>query len=150
MVVTIATVIKNVRLSRRQKADLVSFRRCIHTLGRLTHFVALKPDQTPSVQSIHNLSRTKAGFQNVVTTKTYVKTGCMSTQQKAEFIGNIFCIRSFLGGHGEILPKSWFIPEGAICPEMLIQQPVERPSESWESCLPKWYLGLPEFQQIRD
>jgi hypothetical protein len=49
----------------------------------------------------------------------------MSNQQKAEFVGDIFHIRSFWGGHGEISPKTRFMQEGAICPEMLIQQAVE-------------------------
>jgi hypothetical protein len=34
-------------LSRRRKADLVSFSICIQTLARLTHLVAEKPDQAP-------------------------------------------------------------------------------------------------------
>jgi hypothetical protein len=49
MAVTIATAIKNMGLSRRQKADLVIFKSCIQTLASLTHFVALKPDQAPTV-----------------------------------------------------------------------------------------------------
>jgi hypothetical protein len=88
-----------------RKADLVSFRSRIQTLASLTHFVALKLDQTPAVQSIHNLSRTEAGLQNAIATKPYSETGRISNQQKAEFVGNIFHIRSFCGGHGEILPK---------------------------------------------
>jgi hypothetical protein len=43
MDVTVATVIKNVCLSMRQKADLVSFRSCIQTLTSLTHLVAENP-----------------------------------------------------------------------------------------------------------
>jgi hypothetical protein len=76
-------VIENMCLSRCQKPNLVSFRSLIQTLASLTHFVALKPDQTPAVQSIHNLSRTEAGLQNAVETKPYSKTGHMSNQQKA-------------------------------------------------------------------
>jgi hypothetical protein len=52
----------------------------------------------------------------------------MSNQQKDEFIDDIFRIRSFWGGHGKISPKIYFIQEGAICPEMLIQQLVEFPT----------------------
>jgi hypothetical protein len=51
MVVTIAAVIKNVCFSRRRKADLVSFRSCIETLGCLTHLVAQKPNQAPVYQA---------------------------------------------------------------------------------------------------
>jgi hypothetical protein len=57
--------------------------------------------------------------------KLYVKTGCMSNRKKAEFINDIFHIQSLSGGHGEILPKTLFIQEGPVCPEILIQQPVE-------------------------
>jgi hypothetical protein len=92
MAVTIAAVIRNVCLSRRQKADLESFRSGIHTLATLTHLVVLKPDRTPAVQSVHNLSRAEAGIQNTVATKPYVKMGHMSNQQKAEFIGDVFHI----------------------------------------------------------
>jgi hypothetical protein len=45
----------------------------------------------------------------------YVKTSHMSNQQKAVFVGGIFCLRSFWKGHGEILPKICFIQEGMIC-----------------------------------
>jgi hypothetical protein len=79
-------------LSRRWKAHLVSFRSCILTLASLTHFVALKPVQTPAVQFFHNMSKTEAGFQNVVTTKPYGEIGHMSNQQKSEFVGDIFHI----------------------------------------------------------
>jgi hypothetical protein len=88
-------VVENVCLSRRQKADLVIFRSCIQTLASHTHLMAQKPNQTSAVQSIHNLSRTEAELQNAVATKPYVETSCMSSQQKAEFIGEIFCIQSF-------------------------------------------------------
>jgi hypothetical protein len=77
-------------LSRHKKADLIYFRSCIQTLASLTHFVALKPDRAPTVQSVHNVSRTKAGIQNAITTKPYVKMSHMSNQRKAEFVGNIF------------------------------------------------------------
>jgi hypothetical protein len=49
-------------------------------------------------------------------------------QKKAEFVYDIFCIQHFWEGHGKISTKTWFIQEGAICPEMLIQQPVEFPT----------------------
>jgi hypothetical protein len=78
MAVTVATVIENVCMSRCRKADLISFRSCIRTLPSLTHFVAQKPDRTPTVQSLHNLSRTETGVQHTVATKPYVKMGHMS------------------------------------------------------------------------
>jgi hypothetical protein len=49
----------------------------------------------------------------------------MSNQQKSEFVDDIFHLHSFWGGHGEISSKTGFIQDGAICLEMLIQQPVE-------------------------
>jgi hypothetical protein len=104
-------------LNRHRKADLVSFRSCIQTLASLTHFVAQKPDQTPAVQSVHNLSRTEAGIQIALASKPYVKTGRVSNQQKAEFGGDIFSIQSFWEGHGEISPKTCYIQEGMICQE---------------------------------
>jgi hypothetical protein len=45
MAVTIATVIKNMCLSRRQKADLESSRIGIQILASLTHLLVQKPDQ---------------------------------------------------------------------------------------------------------
>jgi hypothetical protein len=95
MAVTVATVIGNMCFSRRQKADLISFRSCIQTLASLTHFVAQKPDRTPTFQSVQNVSRTEAGVHNAVTTKPYVEVSHMSNQQEAEFINDIFCMRSF-------------------------------------------------------
>jgi hypothetical protein len=77
--------------------------------------VVLKPDRTPAVQSVHNLSRAETGFQNAVATKPYVKMGRMTNQQKPEFVGDIFCLRSFWGGYGKIPAKTYFIQEGMIC-----------------------------------
>jgi hypothetical protein len=94
MAITVATIIKNVCLSRHRKADLISFRSCIQTLACLTHFVALKLDQTPTVQSVHNVSRTKSGIRNAVTAKPYVEMSRMSNQRKAEFVGDIFRMQS--------------------------------------------------------
>jgi hypothetical protein len=68
----------NMCLSRCQNADLISFRCCIQTLASLTHFRAEKPDQTPAVQSVHNLSRTETGVQNTIVTKPYVEIGVIS------------------------------------------------------------------------
>jgi hypothetical protein len=39
----------------------------------------------------------------------------MSNQQKAEFVSDIFRMRSFWKGHGEISPKTNFIQIGMIC-----------------------------------
>jgi hypothetical protein len=115
--ITIAAVIKNVCLSRRWKAEFIIYRTGIQTPASFTHLVAQKPDQA--------LVYPKTGLQNSVATKPYVKAGHMSKQQKSEFVDDIFHIQSFWGGHDEISSKTWFIHEGAICPEMLIQQPVE-------------------------
>jgi hypothetical protein len=101
-------------LSRRRKADLESSRIVIQTLASLTYLVVQKPNQMHAVQSVHSLSRTETEIQSTVATKPYVETSCMSSQQKSEFVGNIFHIRSFWGGHGEILPKTYFIQEGMI------------------------------------
>jgi hypothetical protein len=93
--VTVATVIRNMCLSKRRKADLESPRICIQTLASLTHLVAQKPDQTLAVQSIHNLSRTETEIQSIVATKPYIKTSLMSNQQKDEFVDDVFHIRCF-------------------------------------------------------
>jgi hypothetical protein len=45
MAVTTTVVSKNVHMSKRRKADLVSFRSFIQTLASLTHLVAQKSDQ---------------------------------------------------------------------------------------------------------
>jgi hypothetical protein len=63
------------------------------------------------------VSRTEAGLQIAVMTKPYVEMSHLSSQQKDEFIGDIFHMRRFWGGHGKILPKTCFIQEGMICLE---------------------------------
>jgi hypothetical protein len=78
MAITIAMIIRNMYLSRRQKADLISFRSCIWALASLTHLVTQKPDRATAIQSVHNVSRTKAGIQNAVTTEPYIKMSRMS------------------------------------------------------------------------
>jgi hypothetical protein len=115
MAITVATVIVNVCLSRRRKSDSISFRSCIRTLASLTHLVAQKSDRTIAIQSVHNVSRTKAGLQNAVTTELYIEMSHMSNQRKAEFVGEFFCMRCFCGGHREISPRTYFIQEGMIC-----------------------------------
>jgi hypothetical protein len=87
--------IRNVCLSRCRKANSISFRSCIRTLVSLNHLVAQKPDRTTAIQSVYNVSRTKARLQNVVTTKPPVEMSRMSNQQKVEFVGNIFHRWSF-------------------------------------------------------
>jgi hypothetical protein len=82
-------------LSRRRNADSISFRSCIRTLASLTLRMAQKPDQTTAIQSIHNMSRTKAELQNAVMTEPYIDISHVSDQWKAEFIGDIFRMRSF-------------------------------------------------------
>jgi hypothetical protein len=57
--------------------------------------VAQKPNRTIEVQYVHNVSKTEAGLQNAVTTKLYVEMSRMSKQRKAEFVSDIFRIRSF-------------------------------------------------------
>jgi hypothetical protein len=115
MVVTVATVIGNMCLSRHKKADSFAFRSCIRTLASLTHHLAQKPDRTTAIHSVHNVSRIKAGLQNTVTTEPYIKISHMSNEQKAEFVGDIFCMQSFWGGHGKISPRTCFIQECMIC-----------------------------------
>jgi hypothetical protein len=112
--------IKNVCLSRHQKADLISSRIGIQTRASLTYLVAQKPDQTPAVQSVHNPSRTETELQNTIATKLYVEMSCMSNQQKDEFVGDVFHIRSFWRGHGEISPKNMFYTGRYDLLEMLI------------------------------
>jgi hypothetical protein len=154
MAVTIATVIKNVCLSRHWKAELVIFRTSIQTPASFTHHVAQKPDQTPVYQSVQNLPRTGTWIQNAIATKLYVKTGRMSNQKKAEFVDDIFHIWSFWRGHGEISPNT-NSATGRVsdCHNSQIAnhlEPFNGSSESWESDLPKWYSGLSEFRPIRD
>jgi hypothetical protein len=50
-------------------------------------------NMTEQLQS--NLSIIKAGIQIAVTTEPYIKMSHMNNQWKAEFIGDIFCMRSF-------------------------------------------------------
>jgi hypothetical protein len=111
MAITVAIVIRNMCLSRRWKADSISFGSCIRTLASLTYHMAQKPDRTTAIQAVHYMSRTKAGLQNAVTTEPYIKMSHMSIQRKAEFVGDIFHMRSFWGAHGEILPRACFMQE---------------------------------------
>jgi hypothetical protein len=59
MAIPVATVIRNVCLSRHQKTDLESSGIGIQTLASLKHLVVQKPDQLPAVQSVHKMSRTE-------------------------------------------------------------------------------------------
>jgi hypothetical protein len=52
---------------------------------------------------------------NAVTTEPYAEMSRMSNQRKAEFVGDIFCMRIFWKGHGEISPKTFFKEVGMIC-----------------------------------
>jgi hypothetical protein len=92
MAVTVAMVIKNVCSSRHLKTNLESSRIGIQTLASITHLLAQKPDQTLVVQSVCNLSRTETDIQSTVATKPYVETSHMSNQQKAKFVGDVFCL----------------------------------------------------------
>jgi hypothetical protein len=47
----------------------------------------------------------------------------MSNQQKAEFVNGIFCIQTFRGVDGKILPKARFVPKGQADQISPIQQP---------------------------
>jgi hypothetical protein len=111
---TVATVVRNVCSSRRQKADSIYYRSCIRTLASFTHFVALKPDRTNGIQSVLSLPRTGAVLQNAVTTKLYAEMSRISNQRKAEFVSDIFRMQSLWGGHGKISPKTCFIQVGMI------------------------------------
>jgi hypothetical protein len=95
MPITVATVIRNVCLSRHRKDDLISFRSCIWTVASLSHLVAQKPDRATAIQPVHNVSKTKAGLQNSITTEPYIEMSHMSNQWKAEFVGDIFHMQSF-------------------------------------------------------
>jgi hypothetical protein len=166
MAVTIATVIGNVCLSRCRKDDLEFFRSGIQTLATLTHHGAQKPDWTPAFQFVYSLWITDAEIQNAITTKPHVKMNRMTHQQKAKFVGDIFYMRCFCGGHGEILPRTvlyrkvWsarkaVLPTGRVSDRRNSQianrlDPCNRSLESLESFIPKRYSRLPDFQPIQN
>jgi hypothetical protein len=120
MAITIATVIGNMCLSRHRKADSISLSSFIWALASLTDLVAQKPDRTTAIQSVHNVSRTKAGVQNAVTTEPYIEMSCISNQRKSEFVGDFFHMQSFWGGHGKISARTNFLQEGMICQKCYI------------------------------
>jgi hypothetical protein len=60
------------------------------------------------------MSRTEVELQIAVTTNLYAEMSHMSNQQKTEFVSDIFHMRSFWRGHGEISPRTCFIQEGMI------------------------------------
>jgi hypothetical protein len=158
---------KNVCLSRHRKADLVSFRCCIQTLASLTLLVPQKPEQTSVYPGCPGYGRWCAqGLQKSVAIKPYVKTSHMSNQRKVEFVGDIFRLWSFWGGHGKISEKPilyrkvWSARNidsatGRVSNYRTSQtanhlEPSNGLSETWESCIPKWYSRLLEFWLIRD
>jgi hypothetical protein len=102
-------------LSRRWKADLEFSRIGIQTLASLTHLSPLNLRISFLHQSVQNQFSTVTRFQKSVVTKPYVEMSHMSNQQKAEFVSDVFHIRSFWGGHGEISPKTYFMQEDMIC-----------------------------------
>jgi hypothetical protein len=57
--VTAVVVTKNVRVSRRWKAELVAYRICTHPLPKFMHLLHLKPDRSPVCivypESFHHL-----------------------------------------------------------------------------------------------
>ncbi len=123
MAVIIAMVIRNMCLSRRQKADLVSSQICFQTLVTLTH---LRPQdlRIPFLhQYIQNHFSTVTWLQKSVAVKPYVETSRMGNQQKAEFINRSFWIQNFWGRHGKFSSKSWFRPKGPVCPEFWFSKP---------------------------
>jgi hypothetical protein len=126
--------------------------------------VAQKPDRTNAIQPVLNVFRTRAGLQNAVTTEPFVEMSRMSNQWKAEFTGDIFHMRSFWKGHGELSQKTYYIQVGMICRNIVLAtgrvsdcrnslitnrlEPFIRPSKSGESCFPKRYSRLLEFWPI--
>jgi hypothetical protein len=95
MVVTVATVIKNVCLSRRRKDDLDSSRIDIQTLANLTHLTPLNLRIPFLHQSIQNQFSTVTGLQKSIATKPYAEMSYISNQKKVEFVGDVFHIRNF-------------------------------------------------------
>jgi hypothetical protein len=63
--------------------------------------MAQKPNRATAVESVHNVSRTKAGIQITITTEPYIEMSHMSNQWKAEFVGNIFVCKV----SGEVMAK---------------------------------------------
>jgi hypothetical protein len=89
-------------------------------------------------QSGQNLSNIESWLKKFIAIKPYVKTGRMSNRQKAEFISDNFRVQSIWGAHGIFLPKIWFIQEGQVYPEILIQQQVEFPTAVTHKSLTIW------------
>jgi hypothetical protein len=58
-------------------------------------------------QSGQNLSNTESWLQKFIAIKPYVKTGCMSNQQKSEFLSNNFMYKVY----GEVMAKFFQKPD---------------------------------------
>jgi hypothetical protein len=112
MAITIATVIKNMCLSRRQKSDLVSFRSCILTRACLTDLVTQNLTKHLYTQAVQNLSS-------------------MSHYQHFSYI-------KFLGKSWQNFTKNLFYTGRYDLPEMLIQQSVEFPTAVTHKSLTVW------------
>jgi hypothetical protein len=77
MAVTIATIIENVCLSRRRKAEFVIYRNLVQTPEILVLLLALKPDQShvcpvcPESIQHHNLISKVRSYQTMCQNRPY-------------------------------------------------------------------------------
>jgi hypothetical protein len=62
----------------------------------------------------------------------------MSNQRKDEFIYRNLHVQSFWGGHGKILPNSWLVLKGVVCPDFCFSKPVEFPTVVTRKSLTVW------------
>jgi hypothetical protein len=74
---------------------------------------------------VQNLFSTLSSHQNPIAIKPCIWMGRMSNRRKAKFINGIFCIQSFWRGHGKILPNSWLLLKGIVCPGFYFIRPIE-------------------------
>jgi hypothetical protein len=84
----------------------VAYRIYVQPSSRIMYHRPLKPGCSSfcpvcpeSIQHFVLISKNRA-------VELYIGMGCMSNQQKAEFVSGIFHIQSFWGGHGKISPNS--------------------------------------------
>jgi hypothetical protein len=112
----------NVCMSRRWKAEQVTYGSHVQTPARFMHLVLLKPNHLLVWPVCPEVFSTLSCLQKSIAIKPCIGIDRISNQWKDELVNGNFGIQSFLRGHGEILSKPWLMPKSRVRPEIRIQQ----------------------------
>jgi hypothetical protein len=111
MTVTIAMVMKIICMSRRWKANKVSYRIGNQTSPCFTYLGPLNLRFHPYVHSVQKVQHRDLSLK-ACTVEPCIRWDYVSNQRKAELVSNNFGIQSFQGCHGKISPRDQFMPKG--------------------------------------